>query len=46
MKRLFLILSALTLMAVSVVAQTRPQTTPPRPTATPDTQTGGDAGRE
>jgi outer membrane protein len=35
MKRLFLILSALTLMAVSVTAQTRPQTTPPRPTATP-----------
>jgi Skp family chaperone for outer membrane proteins len=35
MKRLFLILSALTLMAVSVVAQTRPQTTPPRPAATP-----------
>jgi Skp family chaperone for outer membrane proteins len=35
MKRLFLILSALILMAASVMAQTRPQTTPPRPTATP-----------
>jgi Skp family chaperone for outer membrane proteins len=35
MKRLFLICAALTLTTVSVLGQTRPQTTPVRPTPTP-----------
>src|SRR5882672_8809086 len=35
MKRLFLICAALTLTTISVVGQTRPQTTPVRPTPTP-----------
>jgi Skp family chaperone for outer membrane proteins len=35
MKRLFLICAALTLTTISVLGQTRPQTTPARPTPTP-----------